>query len=252
MTEVTVSGNTREEALAEGLKQLGVGEDAVDVEVLSETHDDTLPGAEPLPGTTLRLRVKGDVVARRAKDHLRAILDLIGIKAHIETLNRSRGLTLNILAGEDGALVIGKNGQTLDALQHLVNRMVVRGAREYTAVLIDSESYRDKRMSKLEDLAKRMAQKAVRTKQEVVLEPMSAGDRKIIHLTLKDMRGVHTISRGFEAERRVAICPVGADLARERPRMPRRSSATEDESLNAGHGNDAQVFDEDDDNRGNR
>src|SRR5438105_6717292 len=116
MFEVTVSGNTQEEAVEEGLRQLGVERDSVEVEVLADAHDDTLPGAEPLPGVTVRLRVNSEVLLRQAKEHLRRVLELMGIQAHIEVLNRRRGLTLNVMAGDDGALLIGKSGQTLEAL----------------------------------------------------------------------------------------------------------------------------------------
>ena len=211
MIEITVSGNTKEEALEQGLLQLGVELDLVEVEELSSTHDDTLPGAEPLPGVTLRLRVKTDNLARKAREHLDKILKLIGIDAHIELLNRKRGPTLNILAGEDGALIIGKSGQTLEALQVLINRMVVRSGRDIAPIIVDSENYREKRISRLEDIAHRTADRVLRQRKEVALEPMSAGERKIVHMTLKDMRGIHTISRGEDMLRHVVVCPAAGE-----------------------------------------
>lgn len=215
MTEVTISGNTEEEAIQEGLIQLGVVREAVEVEVLANAHDDTLPGAEPLPGVTVRLRVKTDLLVKQAKEHLRKIMELVGIDAKIEVLNRKRGTVLNIFAGEDGALVIGKNGQNLDALQYLINRMVFKGTREISMIFVDSEGYREKHISRLEEIGKRAAHKAMRTLRDVELEPMSAGDRKIIHMALKEMRGVHTISRGENEERHIVVTPVPNEIPRD-------------------------------------
>jgi spoIIIJ-associated protein len=206
--DITVSGNTYEEAYAEAMSQLGVPEDALEVDTLSQAHDDTLPGAEPLPGVTLRFRVKQDVLLAHAKRHLKQMLELVGVPGKVEAMMRRRGLTLNIIAGEDGALVIGRNGQNLEALQYLVNRMTVKGGRELAPIIVDSEGYREKHYSRLEDLARRTTKKVMRFQREIALEPMPAGDRKIIHLALREVRGVHTISRGEDAERHVVITPV--------------------------------------------
>lgn len=208
MIELTVSGNTHEEAYAEGLAQLGVPKEALEVEELSGAHDDILPGAEPLPGVTLRFRVREDVLLGQAKKHLENILGLIGTGCTVEILNRRRGPTLNILAGEDGSLVIGKNGQNLDALQYLVNRMTVKSNRELTPLIVDSEGYHEKRLLKLEETARRTAQKVLRSGREIALEPMPASDRKVIHIAIKEIRGVHSISRGEESDRRVVISPA--------------------------------------------
>ena len=208
MIELTVSGNTREEAYAEGLAQLGVPREAVEVEELSSAHDDILPGAEPLPGVTLRFRVREDVLLKQAKRHLEKILELIGTGCTVEVLNRRRGPTLNILAGEDGSLVIGKNGQNLDALQYLINRMTVKSNRELAPIIVDSEGYHEKRLLKLEETAQRTAKKVLRSGREIALEPMPASNRKVIHIAIKEIRGVHGVSRGEENDRRVVISPA--------------------------------------------
>ena len=212
MNEVTVSGNTYEEALADGLEQLGVGQDVVEVLEMKDAHDETLPGAEPLPGVTLRLRVKQDILVSKAKEHLTKILELVGVDAKIEVLNRERGTILNILAGEDGSLIIGKNGQNIEALQYLINRMIVRSNRDLAPVMIDSEGYRQKHVSRLEELAQKTAARVRRTHRELALKPMPPADRKIVHFALKEMHGVHTISRGDEGKRYVVITPLSQDI----------------------------------------
>ncbi|MCX7019316.1 MAG: R3H domain-containing nucleic acid-binding protein [bacterium] len=208
MTEITVSGNTFEEALTGGLKQLGVDQDLVDIEELSHAHEDVLPGAEPLPGVTLRLTVKTSLITSRAKDHLKHVLKLMGINAQIETLTRPHGTILNILAGDDGALIIGRNGQNLEALHHLIIRMTVGGCSRDTVLLhIDSECYREKQISRLEQMARHAADRVRRTKRECALKPMPPADRRLIHMLLKNVSGVHTISRGEESQRYVVVTP---------------------------------------------
>lgn len=213
MTEIHVSGSTYDEALASGLEQLGVGRDMVEIEELASAHDDILPGAEPLEGVTLRLRVKTDELAGKARQHLGRLLELIGIDARIEMLRRRGGVVLNIVASRDGSLIIGRNGQNLEALQVLVNRMVVHGGRELVPIVVDSEGYRERRLARIEQMAERAARQALRQGKEVALEPMPASERKIVHTSLKEMRGIHTISRGEGMNRHVVITPGSPDLS---------------------------------------
>lgn len=206
--DVTISADTYEEAVAEGMKQLGVPADAVEIEKLDEAHEETLPGAEPLPGVTVRFRIKPEVLLEHARRHVEKIMELLGIEAKVEGAITRRGVVVNIVAPNDGALVIGKGGQNLDALQFLVGRMVLRSGREIVPILIDSEGYRERHYAQLEQLAKRTARKVLRFKREVALKPMPPADRKIIHVALREFRGVHTISRGEEGNRRVVITPA--------------------------------------------
>lgn len=208
MIEITISGNTYDEAHQLGMEQLGVPADAVEVVELSHAMDDLLPGAEPLPGVTLRFRVREDVLLAKAKAHLIRLLELIGVDAKVETTTGRRGMVLNIIAGEEGSLIIGKNGQNLDAFQYLINRMTTRSTRDLTPIIVDSESYREKRLQKLEDLARRTARRVIRSGREVALEPMPASERKAIHIIVKELRGVHSISRGENEERHIVITPA--------------------------------------------
>ena len=208
MIEITISGNTYEEAYKEGMEQLGLREDVVEVVELSHALDDLLPGAEPLPGVTLRFRVQEEALLAQAKAHLVRILELMGLNARVESLHRKRGLTLNILTEEDGSLIIGKTGQNLDAFQYLINRMTTRSTRELAPILVDSEDYREKRLAKLEELARNTARRVMRTGREAALEPMSASERKAIHMIVKELRGVHSISRGENEVRHIVITPA--------------------------------------------
>jgi spoIIIJ-associated protein len=219
MISIDISADTPEEALAEGLRQLGVSREAVETQLLSSAHDDTLPGAEPLPGVTVRLTVNDSYLVDAAKAHLLKILEIIGVQAHLEVLRRRGGYVLNIHAGDDDSLIIGKNGQNLEALQICVNRMVVHGGRDLLPIYVDCANYMDKRLGRLESTAERSARRASREGTEVALEPMTPFERKIVHNALKEIKGLHTISRGEGLERHIVIVPDEDNMDRKlRPR----------------------------------
>lgn len=209
LKEVTVSGGTYEEALEAGLQVLGLGADMVDVTHIDHADEELLPNCEPLEGVTLTLRPRTQDIAQSARTHLAKVLELMGIKAHIEKINRPRGTVLNILAGDDGSLIIGKMGQNLEALQYIINRMATQsGLRADTQpIMIDSENYYEKHLMRMEDLAHRAARRIQREDRvtEVALPAMSAADRRLIHTMLRDTRDVHTISRGEGLTRHVVV-----------------------------------------------
>ncbi len=207
MISIDISADTTEEAYEEGLRQLGVPPDAIEMQVLSAAHEDTLPGAEPLPGVTVRLIVNEEMLTTTARDHLKKMLELMGVKATIEVLRRRGGVVLNIHAGDDDSLVIGKSGQNLEALQIVINRMVVHGGRDLLPIYVDCEDYMEKRLSRLESMARNSVKRAIRDSIEVPLEIMTAFERKIVHNVLKETRGIHTLSRGEGAERHIVIIP---------------------------------------------
>ena len=110
------------------------------------------------------------------------------------------------LDGDDSGLLIGRRGQTLQALQFLVN-LIVRKQFEDVRVALDVERYRERRESSLRDMASKVAERVVQTSRSVTLEPMSPADRRIVHTTLTDNPGVTTESTGVGDERKVTIMP---------------------------------------------
>jgi spoIIIJ-associated protein len=112
------------------------------------------------------------------------------------------------LSGPDLGLVIGKHGQTIDAIQYLANAIVWRGREDRKSVVVDAAGYRDRRRASLEQLADRAAGEARAARKEVSLEPMSAVERKIVHLHLQDRGDVETASEGTEPNRYVVVKPV--------------------------------------------
>ena len=112
------------------------------------------------------------------------------------------------LTGPDLGLVIGKHGQTIDAIQYLANAIVWRSQEERKSVVVDAAGYRDRRRTSLEQLADRAAGEARASRKDVSLEPMSAVERKIVHVYLQEREDVETTSEGTEPNRYVVVKPV--------------------------------------------
>jgi spoIIIJ-associated protein len=115
---------------------------------------------------------------------------------------------LATLTGPDLGLVIGKHGQTIDAIQYLANAIVWRGQEDRKSVVVDAAGYRDRRRASLEQLADRAAGEARASRKDVSLEPMSAVERKIVHVYLQEREDVETTSQGTEPNRYVIVKPV--------------------------------------------
>jgi spoIIIJ-associated protein len=167
---------------------------AVDAEAVVEP-----PAAEPADDSEQAAEVR-EVVDR--------ILHAIGVQARIDITETEDRLTATIVGRELG-LAIGKHGQTIDAIQYLANAVVWRGrGDDRKAVVVDAAGYRARREATLESLAKRSADRAISSGRSVELEPMTAVERKVVHVVLKDADGVVTRSEGTEPNRFVVIDPV--------------------------------------------
>jgi spoIIIJ-associated protein len=147
-------------------------------------------------------------LAAEVRDVLEHILAAIGVSARIEIEEGDETVTATFVGRELG-LVIGKHGQTIDAIQYLANAIVWRGrGDDRKAVVVDAAGYRARREATLSALAKRSAERAVSSGRSVELEPMTAVERKVVHVQLKDVPGVVTRSEGTEPNRFVVIDPV--------------------------------------------
>ena len=146
--------------------------------------------------------------AAEVREVLERIREAIDVRAGLEIAEDEETMTATFVGGELG-LVIGKHGQTIDAIQYLVNAVVWRGrGDERKAVVVDAAGYRARREASLSALAQRNAEQAVSSAGPVELEPMTAVERKVVHLCLKDFPGVATRSEGTEPNRFVVIDPV--------------------------------------------
>jgi spoIIIJ-associated protein len=136
------------------------------------------------------------------------ILEAIGVRARIEIAENDERVTATVVGRELG-LVIGKHGQTIDAIQYLANAVVWRGrGDERKAVIVDAAGYRARREEALAEIANRSAERAIASARSVELEPMTAVERKVVHVCLQDNAGVVTRSEGTEPNRFVVIDPV--------------------------------------------
>ena len=139
-----------------------------------------------------------------ALSFLKELTEKMGLNLDITAKTGSSSVYLNI-TGKDSGTVIGKRGQTLDAIQYLTSLVVNKENEKYIRVVVDAENYRAKREKTLEQLANRLADKVVKTKKSVRLEPMNPYERKVIHATLQSNPNVTTKSEGEEPYRRVII-----------------------------------------------
>ena len=141
---------------------------------------------------------------------LKDVLVNMEIDATIEATITKERINM-VISGEKMGLLIGKRGETLDALQYLVNLVVNKSTEKYTRVILDTENYRQRREETLKKLAFRLAKKASQTSKKIVLEPMNPYDRRIIHSALQNSKSVKTYSEGKEPYRRIVIIPMGID-----------------------------------------
>jgi len=203
MDSIEKYGRTEEEAVSEALKELNVGADEVSVTVL-ESGSKGFLGLGSKPWKVSVTKVFDPVSV--AKNFLREAAVAMGISIEINAELKERGLNISV-EGRDAGRLIGKHGQTLDAFQYLISLMVNKGSAPFINVTLDCENYRKKRKETLENLARNMAKKAKQQRRNVILEPMSSYERKIIHAALQSDKLVSTYSEGDEPYRNVVISP---------------------------------------------
>ena len=198
---IEVEENTTEEALDSALKELGVSRDQVSVKVIHESTKGILGLGAKL--AKIRVTLKEDA-SSTPEAVLREILSHMGLEAQIESqiINGSVHLTVS---SDSPGILIGKHGQTLNAVEYLLNCILNRASLVKKKVFVDAEGYRERREQMLIDLAYRAAAKVKQTHQEIALDPMPPRDRRIIHVTLQSDEQIRTYSRGEGMMRRVAV-----------------------------------------------
>lgn len=154
---------------------------------------------------------KHDEAVERARTFLIGVLERMEIPADVSVFEKDDKIVLDIDC-DDVERIIGRRGQIMEALQHLVSKVSYRDrmSGDGKPILVDAGGYRDKQIEKLIALAERMGAKAIKTRTVIELSPMSAHDRRIVHMALADMDGVTTRSEGEGEDRRVLVVPEGA------------------------------------------
>ncbi len=168
-----------------------------DIEIEALSDEDMMAG-EPSEDALVKVQI--------AKEYLAQLLSSMGVSCELEERCGERAAMLEICTQQSG-MVIGKRGDTLDALQYLTFTAANHGSREYYRILLDTANYRERRRRTLEDLAERMAKRAIKNGRSVPLEPMTPYERRIIHGRISELEGVSSRSTGEEPHRKVIIDP---------------------------------------------
>ena len=201
---VEKTGKTVEDALVAAMEELDVTEDRITYEVLEEPTKGFwgIIGVKP---ARIKVTVRDLLPLEKAEAFLREIFRQMKLTLTVEHSEHEDGLVFNLI-GSDLGILIGKHGQTLDALQYLTNLAANKGlAEDKVRIIIDVENYRSRREETLRRLALRLADRVRHSGEKIILEPMNRHERKVIHTALQDNRRVVTYSDGEEPYRKVVI-----------------------------------------------
>ena len=247
------SARTEDEAIALALKELGMDRDDVSVEIVERAKSGFLGiGASPavirvsyeVPDEEVKPAPKAEKPAAPAakapkapaapkaaaapadepaeyaqiRQFLTGLLERMGVTAEMELSPRENGGVNVSLSGNGMGAIIGRRGETLDAIQHLTNYVVNRGNEKHMHISVDAECYRSKREESLTRLAEKMAEKAIKYKRSMALEPMNSYERHVIHTALQNYPGVTTSSTGVEPNRRVVVSYVKPEQPDNKPK----------------------------------
>jgi spoIIIJ-associated protein len=247
MDFVETEGENIDDAIDNALKLLGVSRDKITVDIISEGRKGILGfgsqkarvraevrrpalarASEPDSVEPAREGAEAALIAEKANAALQEILRLMGVKATVDRKYSAKGdETILEIHAENSGLLIGRKGQTLEALQYLVTRMAgERYGTEGPHIVVDIEKYRERRRKMLEDMALRLGEKAKRQRKTVTVEALSAADRRIIHAALQDDPWVSTRSLGQGSYRRLLIIPEGDRKKKEGEKQDNRLQAT--------------------------
>ena len=201
-TPLVKVGKNLDDAINEGLAELGLTKDEAEIEIIDEGSK----GFLGIGGKEACVRIYGKMSAEnRAIKFLSMMVSRICDDVEYETEKDSEGRLVITMSGPNMGILIGRHGDTLDALQYLTSLYINKVSEEYVKIVLDTENYRAKRKETLVKLARRLGSQVVKTKESITLEPMSPGERRIIHSTLQNNKLIQTVSIGEEPNRRVVI-----------------------------------------------
>ena len=239
LTKTEKEAKSVDEAKALALLELGIDEDEAEIEVIDEGTKGFLGIGSK--GARVKATAK-DANAAVAKHFLSDIFGAMGLDVSVSAKTGKESLDVE-MEGSRMGLVIGKHGDTLDALQYLTSLVVNRESDERVRVILDTENYREKRQAALLTLSARLAEKVARTGKKHTLEPMNPYERRIIHASLQSNDDVTTFSIGEEPYRKVVIAPKNYTPKASMPQRPHISSRIASEYRQQNH-NKHKSFDE--------
>ncbi len=197
------TAKTVEEAIQEGLNELGIAREDALIEVIEEPTSGFLGiGAKKAKVSVAKKLTDGE----RANEFIEGLFEILALPATTQLTEDENGIVINVLTTSSSS-VIGYRGEVLDAIQCLAGAVANTGKEEYSRVVVDCEGYRVKREETLKTLAEKLAAKAVRTGRKVTLEPMNPFERRVIHSALTNNTEVKTASEGKEPNRYISIIP---------------------------------------------
>ena len=238
MKPIEIKAKTVEDAITEASLKLGVTSDKMEYEVLEEgsagffgigkrdavilahkkeekikekkkkkkeAKKEEEPVQQAVPKKQKEITPMNEATIKVCEEYLLSILKEMGLDAKVTSREEEDHSLYMDVSGEDMGLIIGKRGQTLDALQYLLNRVAGSHQDNNVRIKLDTEDYRERRKKTLENLARNIASKAKKTNRNVVLEPMNPYERMIIHSTLQQDPAVTTYSKGKEPYRTVVV-----------------------------------------------
>lgn len=232
------TGATIDAAVESALNELGCTRDEVEIEVLSKGSR----GFLGLGASEAKVRVtvveddsfiiEDEKIETGVEGYLQNVLSKMGINAHLDTKEEEGSLNIEI-SGDMMGIVIGRRGDTLDALQYLCSLVYNKDREDYVRVNLDTENYRAKREETLVNLAKKIAGTVSRTGRSITLEPMNPNERRIIHSTLQSYDYINTYSIGEDPNRKIVVSSKNSSRGSRGSYRRNYSSYNEEETFAA-------------------
>jgi spoIIIJ-associated protein len=233
MSAMEIEGKSVEEAIETACQRLSLPADQLEIEIVSHGSSGIFGIGTRNAKILVSPKESGDATSlQEAKEILENILTHFQIPAKVEANWVENRIRLDIASNGSG-LLIGKRGQTLHSLQYIVNKIYNRRGTRKAHIIIDTENYRERRRQALIEVARNLANRAKKSSKPATSSPLSAYDRRIIHLALKDDREVRTKSKGDGVLRKVVVFPVKKETS-SRKRGNRHHSSTRSPSAASG------------------
>jgi len=200
---IEVQGRTEDEAIEAALEQLNMSRDDVSVEIVEQARSGFL-GLKNIPAVVKVIYESQDERSEQVNGFLTGLFERMDIEVSLDIKEDEDSINV-ILTGKEPGALIGRRGETLDAIQHLTNYVINRSVSGRVRINLDAENYRQRRNEALENLASRTAGKVIKYRRNLTLDPMNAYERHVIHTALQEYPQVSTFSVGTEPNRRVVI-----------------------------------------------
>ncbi|MCL2821022.1 MAG: protein jag [Oscillospiraceae bacterium] len=203
LKSIEVQGRTEDEAIEAALEQLNMSRDDVSVEIVEQARSGFL-GLKNTPAVVKVVYESQEERTGQVDSFLTGLFERMDVEVNLDIKEEEDSINV-ILTGKEPGALIGRRGETLDAIQHLTNYVINRSVSGRVRINLDAENYRQRRNEALENLAAKTAGKVIKYRRNLTLDPMNAYERHVIHTALQDNGQVSTFSVGSEPNRRVVV-----------------------------------------------